>query len=502
MPFSGGRGLVLPRKKDRSADEHLGDALRLLSPRTVGFVDATGKLAIPPGTFQTDDLPRSAFDEGLGAVLAPEGWIFIDPTGTKIAGPFTKVDYSHGGITSVQSSSGERIYFRRGRMLSEFEKAEFPSEDRVAVYVEKKGWGYADLEGKVILPPQFKEARQFRSGLAVVLPVEGKLFGAVDLAGNLVVPYRFEDLGTLSEELIAAKSAGRWGYADRHGTFVIQPRFVEATPFSEGLAVVRVEEKGGLVYIDREGRQVIPRESDKFKLYEAGRFSEGRAAVDAYDQKGYLDRAGTWIYQRPGDEIYTHWPFVEGRAWVGLEKDRLWGQIDREGKVVLPFVYDHHPDFPPRFIGGIAEVDVGDRNIGSQTAYIDTQGNYIHDPRKVFDSPPTFDRAFRGEPPRHFWPAAEDPAGDRRPAQPRAPRPVIEPAVEPPRGDREARSARGSLPGSEQAEGAARGDLPARETEVLVPQRESPRDPAAGHRKAQASREVVPRRDPDHRVAR
>jgi hypothetical protein len=54
------------------------------------------------------------------------------------------------------------------------------------------------------------------------------------------------------------------GYIDLKGEFVIPPRFVQALWFSEGLAVVRIDQGGTdpllmkQAVIDREGRIVMP----------------------------------------------------------------------------------------------------------------------------------------------------------------------------------------------------------------------------------------------------
>ena len=47
---------------------------------------------------------------------------------------------------------------------------------------------------------------------------------------------------------------GKWGYIDRKGFYVIEPRFDEAKEFDGGLARVKVGTKIG--YIDKAGRYV------------------------------------------------------------------------------------------------------------------------------------------------------------------------------------------------------------------------------------------------------
>ena len=42
-------------------------------------------------------------------------------------------------------------------------------------------------------------------------------------------------------ELFPVLYKGRWGFIDRQGEMVIEPRFLDAEPFSEGLAAVEIE---------------------------------------------------------------------------------------------------------------------------------------------------------------------------------------------------------------------------------------------------------------------
>lgn len=54
---------------------------------------------------------------------------------------------------------------------------------------------------------------------------------------------------------------GRWGYIDREGTKVIQPRFVFAGPFHNGRACVS-EHANEKVAIDRSGKAILGAKCD------------------------------------------------------------------------------------------------------------------------------------------------------------------------------------------------------------------------------------------------
>ena len=79
----------------------------------------------------------------------------------------------------------------------------------------------------------------------------GKKFGYISEAKVVIKP-QFDDAKEFTEGLAAVKLDKKWGYIDRTGRYVIKPRFDYACSFAEGLAAVKLDKKWG--YIDRTGR--------------------------------------------------------------------------------------------------------------------------------------------------------------------------------------------------------------------------------------------------------
>src|SRR6185369_4053585 len=106
---------------------------------------------------------------------------------------------------------------------------------------------------------------------------------------------------------------GLFGFVDRTGAYVIEPRFFVAQNFAEGLAAVRVEETttSKFGYINRSGNFVI---SPRFN--QAGDFSEGLAAVETRAR-------------------------IVGNQVV----DIAWGFTDKSGQVVIPAIYAYAREF-------------------------------------------------------------------------------------------------------------------------------------------------------------
>jgi hypothetical protein len=219
------------------------------------------------------------------------------------------------------------------------------SEGLAAVKVGRK-WGYIDSENRMIIPPTFEGANQFRDGIAKVhlgsfTVDEGK--GAfIDKSGKFVLgPWDRWTSQDFGEGLLQDKAGEKWGYLDRNGEVKIRHKFDDTNNFSEGLAGVQVDDSTA-GFIDSNEKWVI-RLDNAIPHYSG--FSEGLAAVR--DKKtgkvGYIDKSGEW---KISPQFSDAREFKQDRAAVQVEtKDdtgwpvRLWGVIDREGKIVASAKY-------------------------------------------------------------------------------------------------------------------------------------------------------------------
>jgi hypothetical protein len=154
-----------------------------------------------------------------------------------------------------------------------------------------------------------------------------------------------------SEGLLAACSTTKekCGFIDRTGKFVIEPRFSNVAPFSEGLARVAVIKNGRELvgFINRKGEFAIAPifDVDSDFLRNATDFSEGLASLSSYpkfDRFLYIDKSGTIVFHT---SFYTAWPFRQGLAVVfDIEKEK-YGFIDKYGGIALPIQYRWAQDF-------------------------------------------------------------------------------------------------------------------------------------------------------------
>lgn len=214
----------------------------------------------------------------------------------------------------------------------------FRSSDKIELipFLQKDKYGYFDLEGKIIINPQFENATAFREGLALVS--------------------------------ISAENNTKWGFINKDGKFVINAIYKSATVFQEGLAWVVTDNSAPSV-IDKKGEiKFTLKDANEVKLY-----SDGLAAYSVVDtinnsRWGFVDKSGnTTITPQFEDVDY----FSDDKCAV-KNKEGKWGYIDDSGKIIIN--YQFNKAF--KFKNGKAIV-----SLDNKYGVIDTDGKYIINPQ-------------------------------------------------------------------------------------------------------------------------
>ncbi len=127
------------------------------------------------------------------------------------------------------------------RLPCRFQDVGLPSEELVPAK-ETNRWGFVDLEGNWIIPPQFDFARPFSDGLAAVL-LNGS-YGFVNRSGALQIPFGFSDAGYAFQGLIpvARLSQGQplWGLINAQGTILLPLEYEALEWFDPGPEPTRI----------------------------------------------------------------------------------------------------------------------------------------------------------------------------------------------------------------------------------------------------------------------
>ena len=242
-----------------------------------GFVNVNGKMIISP---IYDDV-MDGFSEDMAAVKIEGDWIYIDTTGNKI------INHSFWYAKSFSEGLASVSVFRDTTIAD----------------------GYIDKDGKFAIEPKFDDTRSFKNGLAVASILKGGIYyyGLINKNGDWVVSPNYSYLrndgslilftyNTILSSILDLRPNGPYGFMDKHGTVVIEPRFESMSTFSEGLKTVKINSKWG--YIDESGKEII-----KTKFDMCRDFSQGLAAAKINDKWGFIDKSGQWVIKAMFDGV-------------------------------------------------------------------------------------------------------------------------------------------------------------------------------------------------------
>lgn len=266
-------------------------------------------------------------------------------------------------------------------------------KDGWAVVTRENKKSIIDTTGRYVSGFQWKEVAYYpRDSVFVVTDSIGKK-GIIDLDGNWVIRCIYKNIYNVNEQLAVFQGEGssRDGYVNFDGDEVIPVTFVQARPFSEGLAAVwdmvnvndsvKVKKCG---FIDKNGQVVIP-----FVWDEGGDFINGRAIVRDGNKYKIIDRDNNVLNEvsrldTNNKEAIASFDLQEGRAKVKCyaSEPTLYGIIDYEGRLLADMKYKN--------IGGwyrhglIWAIDKADK-----WGYLDVNGNvaidFVYEKAEDFD---------------------------------------------------------------------------------------------------------------------
>ena len=155
--------------------------------------------------------------------------------------------------------------------------------------IENDKYGFRDLDGNIVIKPQFDNAEMFSEGYSAVTMADK--WGLIDVKGEYVVKPQHDFLGGVHEGLCNFKQNDKYGFIDTKGDVKIEPQFFWVDQFSEGLCAISTDfrSKGPRKYgyIDNTGKIVI-----EFKFQSAFKFENGQAKVQLDGKWLTIDKSG------------------------------------------------------------------------------------------------------------------------------------------------------------------------------------------------------------------
>ena len=276
-----------------------------------GLLHLRGEVALKPNFDET-----RGFCNGQAACRDGDRWGAVDQTGQWMVAPiYEELGEYRCGMSAAQKDGAFGFVDEKGKVVLDFQYQDVMDfvNDRCGVF-ENEFIYYIDKQGKPTSPHYTRMYGPNAEGLIHV--VEGDKWGLARPDGSLLIPIAYDlpkAMGQVlhhwEEGMIPIKNGPFIGFANAQGKEVIQPAYMVADPYCEGLSLVTsmheqlnfgktpetIEASGSISgvfnygFIDHEGNEVVP-----LKYNIAHRFELGLAFVQDIDGRaGYVTYDGT-----------------------------------------------------------------------------------------------------------------------------------------------------------------------------------------------------------------
>jgi hypothetical protein len=177
---------------------------------------------------------------------------------------------------------------------------------------------------------------------AALIPVSiDEKWGYIDKEGNLIIEPRFEQAREFHEDLAIVELGGKLGFIDKRGTFVVEQIFYFINDFADvGLAADLTSDKNDALkygFINKSGKFVIEPAFDTANV-----FKEGLADVELNEKWGFINEKGEVVIEPQFDVILRGFD-ANDLAQVAID-DKL-GVIDKKGEWIVEAKYKWLTDF-------------------------------------------------------------------------------------------------------------------------------------------------------------
>ena len=198
-----------------------------------------------------------------------------------------------------------------------------------------------NYESKKISLKGCYSVKNFSNGVAWI-EVSYKHYSLINIFGNEIFNCMYDDVDDYSSHgyTIVKKQDG-WlhsGVINKKGDTVV-PLDYSYLEFCESNLARGYLNGNDLCYIDLRGKVVLNLKDYK----QSWGFHDGLAGVENHSGKwGFINKEGKLVIDFLYDKISTD-GFSDGLAWV--KKDKNWGAIDKLGDEVIPFEYEYVDSF-------------------------------------------------------------------------------------------------------------------------------------------------------------
>lgn len=200
---------------------------------------------------------------------------------------------------TVPSVTVKRGYIdKSGKVIASPANDRVFSAGRKGILLSKDGrYGWVDREGTYIAHTIYTGLLPDEEDGVLLAKNENKKWGLLSMEdGHELLPFSYKEIRSLGSGLFGYKEEGKWGIADKDGTRLTAPLYLAVSKAGEGLLPVKT--KNGWSFLTPAGHEAFPH-ADTFS--DVTPFSSGLAGVKVKGKWGLIDKTGTYV-MRPAYE--------------------------------------------------------------------------------------------------------------------------------------------------------------------------------------------------------
>jgi hypothetical protein len=151
---------------------------------------------------------------------------YIDGKGTVVIQPqfeeypnYLKRAQFHSNLAVIRLKGKFGIIDKSGKVIIPTTYNEIGDISSLVAYSKGKGWGFIDLNNKVIIQPEFDYAESFKDGMAIVEKMT--LQGLINAKKEIIIPIEFTSVSKLSKDLFIVSNGSKFGVYSSTGEVLV-----------------------------------------------------------------------------------------------------------------------------------------------------------------------------------------------------------------------------------------------------------------------------------------
>lgn len=287
-------------------------------PRKISLVDTLGNSILPFGDYETADLLINNFF--VAGKNSKKGLL------DKNLNPVLPLEYEDVSILVSEKDS------KTGQQLDVFSFGEYENE------------GLFFWPSKKIIPSQFQSVKRIFNHdstqvyIEVALAQKSSVYtskkGLYNISGEEIIPVEYDNIQFIEDNFFAIAKDSKYGLVDvRSGKVIETPRFSSISKMDKNLIQLK-EKESAKIFDTKSGKYLFPEHTYFAKTNDDSLWMIG----DANEVRLYDFENRRFISENFQNRRYE-WNFKDQLLIV--EKSSKTGVINKSGKLIVPFEYDH-----------------------------------------------------------------------------------------------------------------------------------------------------------------